>query len=95
MGYLIVALLAVVVAVFAMQNTTPVTVKFIVWQLADLPVAAIVLGSLAAGIVIAGLPLGFWLWRARSRLRALEPRAPAPGGATREPGSPPPRREAP
>jgi uncharacterized integral membrane protein len=85
MGYLIVALVAVAVAVFAMQNTTPVEVTFLVWKVADVPVAAVVLGSLAAGLVIAGVPLWFRLWRSRRRVRALEsarpatPAAPAPG----------------
>lgn len=72
MGYLIVTVVAVAVAVFAMQNTTPVDVRFIVWQLGQTPVAAVVLASLGAGLVIAGLPLWFQLWRARRRVRALE-----------------------
>jgi uncharacterized integral membrane protein len=90
MGYLIVAAVAIAVAVFAMQNTTPVTVKFVLWELPDLPVAAIVLASLAAGLIIAGLPLSFRLWRLRSRVRSLEARTPAPAefGLPREPRPP-------
>jgi uncharacterized integral membrane protein len=72
MGYLIVAVVAVAAAVFAMQNTTPVDVRFIFWQLAQTPVAAVVLASLGAGLIIAGVPLSFQLWRARRRVRALE-----------------------
>lgn len=77
MGYIIVAVVAVAVAIFAMQNTTPVTVRFIVWQIEDVPVAAVVLASLGAGIVIVGIPLWFRVWRLRSRLRtqaAIQPR---------------------
>ena len=99
MGYLIVAVVAIAVAVFAMQNTTAVTVKFVVWELPDLPVAAIVLASLAAGLIIAGLPLSFRLWRSRSRIRALEARMPAPAEPLRESGLPresrPPREPGP
>jgi len=70
MGYLFVALVAVVVAIFAMQNTTAVTVRFLAWQVEQVPVAAVVLLSLGAGVIIVGIPLWFRLWRARSRLRS-------------------------
>ena len=96
MGYLIVAIVAIAVAVFAMQNTTPVLVKFLAWELPDLPVAAIILASLGAGIVIAGLPLSYQLWRARSRARSMQARPATPPDVPREPGSPrPPRGDAP
>jgi uncharacterized integral membrane protein len=72
MGYLIVTVVAVAVAVFAMQNITPVDVTFIVWRIAQVPVAAVVLASLGAGLVIAGVPLWFRLWRARRRAASLE-----------------------
>jgi uncharacterized integral membrane protein len=95
-GYLIVAIVAIAVAVFAMQNTTPVLVKFLAWELPDLPVAAIILASLGAGIVIAGLPLSYQLWRARSRARSMQARPATPPDVPREPGSPrPPRGDAP
>jgi uncharacterized integral membrane protein len=106
-GYVIVAIVAVAAAVFAMQNTTPVDVSFLAWQLALVPVAAVVLASLGAGIVIVGIPLWFQLWRARRRARALEEelaaaravRAHAPGAApaSRPPlaGGAPPARSAP
>jgi uncharacterized integral membrane protein len=92
MSYLIVAVLAVAVAVFAMQNTTPVAVKFLAWEIPDVPVAGVVLGSLAAGLVIAGLPLWFRLWRARRRARLLEDaadRAAREAAAVRPAPSPP------
>lgn len=77
MGYLLVAVVAVAVAIFAMQNTTTVEVEFIAWKIQEVPVAAVVLASLAAGIVIAGIPLWFKIWRLKSRLRtqtAIQPR---------------------
>lgn len=69
MGYAFVVLVAVAVAVFAMQNTSTVTVQFIIWKIEQVPLAAVVLSSLAAGAIIVGLPLYVQLWRARSRLR--------------------------
>ncbi len=50
---LILALIVAVAAVvFALQNTTPVTVSFIVWQFKDQPLALILLLALAAGVLI-------------------------------------------
>lgn len=89
MTYLIVAVVAVVVAIFAMQNTTAVTVKFLVWRLSDVPVSALVLVSLGLGIIVAGVPLWFQLWRARNRLRAAAGGTPATGGAAGRPAQPP------
>ncbi|HEY7366288.1 MAG TPA: lipopolysaccharide assembly protein LapA domain-containing protein [Methylomirabilota bacterium] len=70
MGYIVVAVVAVAVAVFAMQNTTHVVVKFLIWDVADVPVAAVVLVSFGVGILAVGIPASFKLWRLRRRLRA-------------------------
>jgi uncharacterized integral membrane protein len=77
MGYAFVVLVAVAVAIFAMQNTATVTVQFIIWKIEQVPLAAVVLSSLAAGAIIVGLPLYFQLWRARRNVRAQGP--PHPG----------------
>lgn len=71
-GYLIVALLAAAIAVFALQNSTPVAIRFLIWSMPDVPIAALALGSLAAGLIVAGLPLSLTRWRLRSRVRVLE-----------------------
>lgn len=69
MGYIIVAVVAVAVAVFAMQNTDHVVVKFLIWEVANVPVAAVVLVSFGLGILAVGIPASFKLWRLRRRLR--------------------------
>jgi uncharacterized integral membrane protein len=69
MGYIIVAAVAVGIAVFAMQNTDHVVVKFLFWDVANVPVSAVVLGSLGVGILLVGIPLWFQVWRLRHRLR--------------------------
>ena len=84
MGYLIVTIVAVAVAVFAMQNTARVTVRFAIWEAPEVPLAAVVLASLGVGILIAAVPLWFRLLRARSRVRKLS--------AERPPESAPPDR---
>src|SRR5215813_8923568 len=71
-GYLLVALLAAAVAVFALQNGAPTTVRFFVWNLDGIPLAGLILGALVAGLVIAGVPLSIQRWRARSQARRLE-----------------------
>jgi len=59
---------AIVIAVFAVQNTTPVSVSFVVWRLDSLAVSVLVLISAALG---AALMLLLSLWReVRMRLQA-------------------------
>jgi uncharacterized integral membrane protein len=79
MANLVVAIIAVMVAVFTMQNTEPVTVTLLIWQIERVPLAAVVLFSLGAGIIIVGVPLWFQRWRLQSRLRSMTPPAPPPG----------------
>jgi uncharacterized integral membrane protein len=66
-------ILGVVIAVFAIQNTMIVEVRFLLWQTKG-PLAAAVLISAAAGAVVAlllGIPEVFG---ARWRIRSLERR---------------------
>lgn len=70
-GYVVVAVVAVIVTVFALQNTDPAIVRFLFWRLERVPIAALVLVSFIAGLLLAGVPLavrlGIWRSRARSR----------------------------
>jgi uncharacterized integral membrane protein len=92
MGYVVVAAVAVAVAVFAMQNTAQVVVKFLVWEVADVPVAAVVLASFGVGVLAVGIPALFKLWRLRSRLARAEKAAIAPGHRVAPAPEPPPSR---
>jgi uncharacterized integral membrane protein len=69
---LIVGVLSAAVAVFALQNNQPVSLRFIAWSLAGVPLAGALLVSLAAGLILAAVPLAIANWRLRRRLRALE-----------------------
>lgn len=71
-GYAIVAFLAAALTIFVLQNTAPTAIRFLVWSVDATPMAAVILLSLAVGIVIAGVPLWIQRWRLRSRARALE-----------------------
>jgi uncharacterized integral membrane protein len=84
LGYLLVAIVAAAVAVFALQNSAPTSVRFLVWTTEDIPVSALVLASLAAGLVVAGVPLWIQRWRLRSRTRTLEARVRMLEGAVDE-----------
>jgi len=74
LGYLLVALIAASVAVFALQNSAPASVRFMVWTVEGLPLAAVALVALGAGLVVAGVPLWIGRWRWRSRARACQAR---------------------
>lgn len=86
--YLVVALLGGAIAVFALQNGTPATVRFFVWHLEGLPLAGLILGAFAAGLVIAGVPLSIQRWRARAQARRLEARIRALEGPPPPPAAP-------
>ncbi len=96
-GYVIVAIVAASVAVFALQNAEPTKIRFLFWVIDGVPVAALVLLSLAAGLIVAGVPLWLGRWRLRARARALEARVaalerPAPSASVTPPSpSPAPR----
>ena len=75
LGYLIVAVLAAAVAVFALQNSAQTSVRFLVWTIDGLPLAAVALISLGIGLVVAGVPLWIRSWRCRSQARTAEARA--------------------
>ncbi|HEY9014500.1 MAG TPA: LapA family protein [Gemmatimonadales bacterium] len=71
-GYLLVALLTAAVVVFAFQNGTPVSVKFLAWTVPETSVAAVILIALVMGLLIAAIPLWLQRWRLRVRVRSLE-----------------------
>ena len=71
MAFLIaLTVLAVAVAVGALQNGHAVTVSFLLWQF-EAPLALIILGATVAGLVIGGL-IGFARFvRRQSRARSV------------------------
>jgi putative membrane protein len=95
-AYFIVGLiLGLAIAVFALQNTMAVEVRFLAWQVAG-SLAVVVLGSAAAGALVVflfGIPeIVTARWRIRSLERRLEGEGRAAGGPTPtrggEPGTP-------
>jgi uncharacterized integral membrane protein len=73
-GYLVVALLAAAVAVFALQNSGHTSLRFLMWTVEGVPVAGVALASLAVGLVVVALPLWIRGWRWQSRARSAEAR---------------------
>ena len=78
MKYAIVATVATVITLFAVQNTASTSIRFLFWSLGAFPLASIILLSVASGIVLVGVPLWVDRWRLRARIRALEARAVTP-----------------
>jgi uncharacterized integral membrane protein len=87
-SYLIIAVLAAAVAVFAMQNSMPADVEFLFWRVPGVPVSAVILMSLAIGVIVAGVPLLLQRWRLQARIRNLENRIVNLENALRRPGTP-------
>lgn len=79
--YALVAVMAVVVAIFAVQNSARTNVRLLLWSIEGIPVAALVLLSLAVGILAADAPLWIDRWRLRSEVRRLAARLKTPESA--------------
>ena len=71
-GYVVVAILTAGIVVFAFQNGTPVSVKFLAWTVPEVSAAAVILIALVSGLLIAAIPLWLQRWRLRVRVRGLE-----------------------
>lgn len=71
-GYLVVALLTAAIVVFAFQNGTPLSVRFLAWTVPEVSAAAVILIALVSGLLIAAIPLWIQRWRLRVRVRGLE-----------------------
>ncbi len=72
--YLLIAVMAIAVAIFALQNADHVTVRFLAWQIERAPLAAVILISGAVGAILVSLVGFVQRWRLRSKIRQLESR---------------------
>ena len=72
LAFIIVGIVSAGIAVFALQNNQPLSLRFIAWSLDNVPLAGAILVALAAGLILAAVPLLFSNWRLRSRARAAE-----------------------
>ena len=72
--YVLVAVVAVALTVFALQNGAPTRVRFAVWEVDGVSLASVILLSAAIGVVLVGPALWIERWRLRRRVRDLEGR---------------------
>jgi uncharacterized integral membrane protein len=82
--YPLVALVAVAIVIFTLQNTQAVTITLLAWRFGEVPLAAVALGAFGMGVLVAGVPLGIQRWRLRSRLRACQSHPAPPADPTRD-----------
>ena len=81
--YLLGVVAAVAIAIFALQNTAHVTVRFLAWKVEEVPAALVILISGAVGGIVMTLVGWVQRWKLRTKIRQLEARQ---EGA--EPGKP-------
>lgn len=74
LAYIIVGIVSAAIAVFALQNNQPLSLRFIAWSLEGVPLAGAILVALGAGLILAAVPLAITNLRLRSRIRKLEAR---------------------
>lgn len=87
--FILLSLLLLAVAVFALQNPDRVTLSFLVWK-AETSVAILALGATTAGALIAGLLSLATRLRRWQRSRLTAPDAVAAGRPVLPPDVPPP-----
>jgi len=78
--YLLVAVLGAAIAVFTVQNLTPVVIRFLSWQVEG-ALSLVVLLSILAGTVLTSLCGLVPHWKLRSCVRQLENRLAQRAGA--------------
>jgi uncharacterized integral membrane protein len=71
--YLVVALVGAAIAIFAIQNISSVTIRFMGWQV-EAALSLLVLLSILVGIVLTSLVGLVPHWKLRSKIRQLENR---------------------
>ncbi len=72
LAYLVVAFVGGAIAAFALQNLDPVVVRFLIWRAEGVPLAALILGSLVAGMALAGIAGAVQYVKLRLKIRQLE-----------------------
>lgn len=79
---LLALLFALVVAIFATQNATPVPIRFLIWSFPETSLVLIILGSVLLGAIIVGIlgvvkqvSVGIRLREANGKVRRLEEEA--------------------
>lgn len=72
--YLLIAVGAVAIAVFALQNAELVTIRFLAWKVEQAPLAAVILIAAGTGGILMSLVGFVQRWRLRAKIRQLEAR---------------------
>lgn len=72
--YVLIAVVAVAIAIFALQNADHVTIRFLIWRIENAPLAAVILVSGAVGAILVSLVGLGQRWTLRSKIRQLEAR---------------------
>ncbi len=84
MGVLFLALvLASLTAIFALQNTDAVTVRFVLWEY-QTSLVLVILGSVGVGIVLTFLSSLGRRWKRSTRIRTLQSTVDSQGARIRE-----------
>jgi uncharacterized integral membrane protein len=85
--YLLMILVGAALAIFAMQNSKPVAIEFLIWQ-KNVALALVILVSTLAGLLFASMVALVEQIRLRSRIRALERQPPPPASPPAPPAPP-------
>jgi len=76
--YVAITAVAIAIAVFALQNAEPVTIRFLGWRLEGAPLAAVILVAGAVGALLVSVVGLVQRWKLRTQIRQLKSRLNAP-----------------
>ena len=68
---IILLLLAVLLVIFTLQNSTEITVHILFWEIANVPLALVILACILLGYIIASVYFSPKLWKIKREFKQL------------------------
>lgn len=68
---IIILILAILLIIFTLQNSTEITIQFFFWEIANAPLVLVLMGCLIIGYIISAIYLYPRLWNLKSENKKL------------------------
>jgi uncharacterized integral membrane protein len=69
--FIIILILAILLVIFTLQNSTEITVQIFFWEIADAPLVLVLLGCIVIGYIVASFYFYPRLWNLKSENKRL------------------------
>lgn len=68
---IILLLLAIFLVIFTLQNSTEITIHILFWEIANVPLALVILACIVLGYIIASVYFSPRIWRVKREIKQL------------------------